>query len=128
MSFYYKLHAVNDNINKENPVKGFVAISVKAGTVNLNDIAEDIASRMTFSAPEVKAILECLVERTEGYLSLGHNVTLADLGTFSIAAQSRIVNDPDEIRGTSVKMKRIVHRPSRAMTERLRTVSFLKME
>lgn len=124
MSFYYKLQPVSDNINKKDPVKGLMAMAIRLGTIDLDELAKSIARRSTFSAPEVKGILDAMVAETENYLSLGYNVSMADLGTFSVSAKAKIVQSPGEIRGTSIEMKRIVHRPSRAMTKRLKSVPF----
>ena len=124
MSFYYKLRPIADNINQENPIEGLVAMAVSIGTIGLDDLARSIAERSTFTRPEIKGIMEAMVDEVERYLSLGENVTLGDLGTFSVSAKSRIVERPDEIRGTSIKLKRIVHRPSQAMTKRLKYVSW----
>ena len=128
MSFFYKLQSVNDNINQEDPKKGLIAMAVSAGTIDLDKLARSIAERSTFSRPEIKGILEAMVDETEYFLSLGQNVKLGDLGTFSVSASSRIVKNPSEIRGTSVKLKRIVHRPSRAMTKRLDSVEWIRVD
>jgi len=99
-------------------------MAVSIGTIGLDDLARSIVERSTFTRPEIKGIMEAMVDEVERYLSLGENVTLGDLGTFSVSAKSRIVERPDEIRGTSIKLKRIVHRPSQAMTKRLKYVSW----
>ena len=129
MGFFYKLKPVTDNINtKENAVKGFTAMAVSAGTIDLPKLAEYLSNRTTFSKQEAKGILELAVDGVEHYLGLGHNVSLGDLGTFSVSAESKVVQDKNEIRGTAVKMKRIVYRPSKAMTQRLKDVPFERVD
>ena len=129
MGFFYKLKPVTDNINKkENAVKGFTAMAVSIGTVDLPKLAEYLSDKTTFSKQEAKGVLELAVEGIEYYLGLGHNVSLGDLGTFSVSAESKVVQDKSEIRGTAVKMKRVVHRPSKGMTQRLKDVPFERVE
>jgi len=127
MSFFYKLQPVSDNINSTDKKTGLVARAVTCGNINLRDIAKDIAARSAFSPGDVLGMLEELVDTTEIYLSRGFSVTLGELGTFSVSATSRIVQDEKEIRGQSVKMKRLVHRPTPAMTKRLKTVDFVRI-
>jgi|GEM_PF-224568 len=129
MGFFYKLKPVTDNINsKEKAVKGFTAMAVSVGTIDLPKLAEYLSERTTFTKQEVKGVLELAVDGVEYYLSLGHNVSMGDLGTFSVSAESKVVQGKDEIRGTSVDMKRIVHRPSKAMTSRLKKVPFERVD
>ena len=129
MGFFYKLKPIADNINrKENEVKGFTAMAVSVGTIDLPKLAEFLSERTTFTKQEVKGVLELAVDGIEYYLGLGHNVSMGDLGTFSVSAESKIVQDKGEIRGTAVNMKRIVYRPSKAMTLRLKGIPFERVD
>ena len=119
MSFYYKLQPVTDNINTENKKKGLMAMAISLGNINLDSLAREISGKTTYSRSEVKGILDAMVDETERFLTLGYNVTLGELGTFSVSANGRIVDTPDDIRGNSISLKRIIHRPSRAMKKRL---------
>ena len=122
MSFFYRLQPVRDNINRKNPKTGLMPMAVSVGSADLDKLAKTISERTSYSRPVVKAILQEMVDETERLLSYGQNVTLGDLGTFSVSAEGPIVETPDDIRGTSIKLKRIVHRSSRTMTKRLKDI------
>lgn len=126
MSFYYDLHPIKDNIN-ETPKTGLRAKAVSRGTLGIEYIAERMAEKQTFSKGEIMGMIFALADEVEYVLSLGFNADLGDLGTFSISATSKTVEKKTEIRAESIELKRIVHRPSRKMTKRLKTVDFQRI-
>lgn len=123
MGFYYDLHPIKDNINAV-PKTGFVAKSVSMGTLGVEYIAEQMSRRQTFSKGEIMGLIYALSEEVEYILASGFNADLGDLGVFSVSATSRKVEQKEEIRAESIRLKRVVHRPSRKMTKRLQLVGF----
>ena len=127
MSLFYKMQPVSDNINPTNKVIGLIARAVTCGNIDLKTIAQDIADRSTFSRAEVLGVLEELVLTAEIHLSRGFSVTFGELGTLSVSATSRIVKNENEIRSNSIKVKRIVYRPSPSMTRRIKSLKFERL-
>lgn len=123
MSIIYKLYPIRDNIN-QTPKQGLIPKVVSKGTISVGDLAKNIASATTFNKAEVIAIISTLSDMVEKGLKDGYNVNLGELGTFSISAESRIVQHKDEIRAGSIKVKRIVHKPSREMARHLKNATF----
>jgi Bacterial nucleoid DNA-binding protein len=126
MSFYYDLYPIHDNIN-EKPKTGLIARAKSRGTIGIDMLSRTMSDRMTFTRAEIRAIIEALIDESEFYLSNGWNVSLGELGTFSIVAQSEIVQKPSDLRGESIQLKRIVFRPGRNLYHRLKSVCFEKI-
>jgi predicted histone-like DNA-binding protein len=121
------MYPIRDTIN-EQPKEGLVARAVSRGTKDIKALAIEIAEGTTFNAAEVEAVLNILVQRVERLIKAGYRVKLGDLGTFFVSAGSRVVQDKDEIRAGSIKVKRVTYKSSRALTENMRDARFEREE
>jgi predicted histone-like DNA-binding protein len=72
----------------------------------------------------MKAAIEALAQTIEDKLQDGYNVSIDELGTFSVSAESRTVQDVEEIRGQSIKVKNINFRPSVRLKTTMKTSKF----
>jgi Bacterial DNA-binding protein. len=72
----------------------------------------------------MKAAIEALAQTIEDKLQDGYNVSIDELGTFSVSAESRTVQDSEEIRGQSIKVKNINFRPSVRLKTTMKTSKF----
>ena len=84
----------------------------------MRELAEIVSEDTTLGRMEVEAALRMVLERIERELLVGNHVCLDEFGTFSLTAQCRYVESPDEIRAESVKVKRVVFNPSKTLTDR----------
>lgn len=111
MSIQYRLTPMRDNISAT-PKEGYYAQVVTKGTVDTRELCKEIADKCSLTVADMKAAIEALAQTIEDKLQDGYNVCIDELGTFSVSAESRTVQDADEIRGQSVKVKNINFRPS----------------
>lgn len=123
MSIQYRLTPMRDNIS-EDPKKGFYAQVVTRGTVDTRELCKEIAGKCSLSVADMKAAIEALAEAIEDKLQEGYNVSIDELGTFSVSAESRTVQAADEIRSQSVKVKNINFRPSVRLKKTLKNSKF----
>lgn len=126
MSFFYVLRPIRDNIN-ETPKEGFRAKAVSLGTMEIDCIIEKLTDRSTFSEGEVRGIIYCLVSEIEQALASGYNVNIDRLGTFSVAATSRLVSNKQEIRSGTIEFNGVNFRPCMTMKRKLARVGFERL-
>ena len=123
MSILYKLYPIKDTINKT-PKQGLIAKAISRGTKNIDHLAKEISDGSTFNKAEVKALVDILIQRIENNIREGYSVNLEGLGTFFVSSESRMVQQKDEIRSASIKVKRITYRPSRKISNSVKGASF----
>lgn len=126
MSIQYRLTPVRDNIS-DKPKEGFYAQVVTKGTVDTRELCKDISERCSLSVADMKAAIEALTQTIEERLQDGYNVSIDELGTFSVSAESRMVQEADEIRGQSVKVKNINFRPSVRLKATMKIAKFERL-
>ncbi|MCD8165574.1 MAG: HU family DNA-binding protein [Bacteroides sp.] len=127
MSIQYRLTPLKDNIS-DDPKKGFYAQVVTRGTVTTRELCREISRRCTLNTADMKAAIEALAEVIEEKLNEGYNVSIDELGTFSVSANSRTVQDENEIRSQSVKVKNINFRPSVRLKSTLSQATFERIK
>lgn len=123
MSIQYRLTPMRDNIS-EKPKEGFYAQVVTRGTIETRELCKEIADRCSLSVADMRAAIEALAQTIEDKLQDGYNVSIDEIGTFSVSAESRTVQSADEIRGQSVKVKNINFRPSVRLKKTMKSSVF----
>lgn len=123
MSIQYRLTPMRDNISKD-PKQGFYAQVVTKGTIDTKELCKIISDKCTLSVADMKAAIEALAQTIEDSLQDGYNVSIDELGTFSVSAESRTVQEQDDIRGQSVKVKNINFRPSVRLKSSMKIAKF----
>jgi len=123
MSIQYRLTPMRDNIS-ENPKQGFYAQVVTKGTIDTRELCKSISEKCSLNVADMKAAIEALAQTIEDKLQDGYNVSIDELGTFSVSAESRTVQDCEEIRGQSVRVKNINFRPSVRLKTTMKTSKF----
>jgi predicted histone-like DNA-binding protein len=125
MSIEYKLVKREDYLNPEGKKKsGYYPQVVRKATLNLQSLAERAANGTTFNAMEVEVALRMAMEQIEEELLNSNHVCLDGFGTFSLSAESRRVESPDDIRAESIAVKRVVFVPSKILMQRIKTAKF----
>ena len=127
MSIQYKMISRKDNLNPEGKKKaGFYPQVVRWRTIRMRELSDMVSTGTTLGRMEVEASLRMVLERIERELLAGNHVCLDEFGTFSLTAECRYVESPDEIRAESVKVKRVVFNPSKTLTARMKTGQFIR--
>lgn len=123
MSIQYRLTPMRDNISKT-PKQGFYAQVVTKGTIDTRELCKVISEKCSLNVADMKAAIEALAQAIEDKLQDGYNVSIDELGTFSVSAESRTVSDSEDIRGQSVRVKNINFRPSVRLKTTMKTSKF----
>lgn len=127
MAVRYKLVKINNNITESEETK-YSVTTVSYGNINLDTLAERMATYSTFNIGEIKGMLENLTRMIADSLKDGYTVSIEGLGTLSVTAQvNREVTAPSQIRAESIKLKSIGFKPSPKLKERLSDIEFTKL-
>lgn len=130
MAIKYKMIHRGDYLNPDEKKKtGYYPQIVRSKTMNLEELAMNIAKGKRLQAFEIKSTLELLMACIEDELLDGNSVCLDGFGTFSLSAQcNRSVSDPKEIRAESIEIKRVTFTPSQPLRKRLKNAKFVRAE
>ncbi len=127
MSVQYKMIQIADTINKP-PKKGLKPSVVSKGTFDLKMLAKEISSASSLSEGDVYSSMINMRDMMVFLLQNGFNVKIDDLGTFSVTAQSRIVESASEIRAASIHFKRVAFRPARSLKDTMQKTQFERIK
>ncbi|BEG98313.1 HU family DNA-binding protein [Bacteroides sedimenti] len=127
MSIQYRLTPMRDNISRT-PKQGFYAQVVTKGTIDTRELCKVISEKCSLNVADMKAAIEALAQAIEDKLQDGYNVSIDELGTFSVSAESRTVLDSEDIRGQSVRVKNINFRPSVRLKTTMKTSKFERVQ
>ena len=125
MNVYYTMEEMKDNIHSSGEKKtGLYPRIITTRTVFLEELIKSSTHRTTLSEPEMRMAFDLIIEQMMQELKIGNNVCLDDIGMFSLSATSRVVQDENEIRCDSIKVKGLVFRMSKAFLRKLGSVNF----
>lgn len=127
MSIQYKLIKVSDNISSE-PKTGFMPRTVSRGTYDLRKMAERMAGASSLTVGDIYSVLINLKDTAVTLLQQGYNVSIDDLGVFSVTAKSHMVQSKKEIRAESIQFKRVVFRTSKALNDEMKGTRFTRLK
>ena len=123
MSIKYRMTEVKDNISSC-PKKGYYAQVVTRGTIDTKTLCKHIADTCSLSRADMAAALIALSQNITDYLLAGYNVNIEGIGTFSISAESRIVESSNDIHAQSVKVKNINFRSAVSLKKAMQDSKF----
>ena len=87
MAVFYKLYQDNRTSSK---FKGqWYARAVHTGTVDIDDLAEEMQANCTVKRADIVAVLSELVETMKKHLQMSHRVKLDRLGSFKIGMSTK---------------------------------------
>ena len=128
MSIYYRMDDLQDNMNPEGEKKtGLFPRIISKRTVFLDELVEQATQETTLSPFEARLALDLVIKRLIKELKDGNNVSIDDLGMFSLTAKSRRVQEKSEIRKASIEVNRLAFRMSRAFLRKLGSVEFIRL-
>jgi predicted histone-like DNA-binding protein len=127
MSIQYKMMGKNDNMNpKELKKKGYYPVVVRKQTVDIKGLAEKAARRCNLNNFELEMAINVTLEIIQEELLNSNNVCLEGFGTFSLKAESRDVETPDELRAESIFVKKISFKHSSILLQKMKAATFVK--
>lgn len=128
MSIKYKMIHRGDYLNPDEQKKtGYYPQIVRSRTVNTDWIALSMARGKRLNAIDIKGTIEMLLACIEEELLNGNSVCFEGFGTFALSAQCiRHVENPNEVRAESIKVKRVTFTPSLPLRKKLRGAVFEK--
>ena len=109
MSIPYRLTPMKDNISKA-PKQGYYAQVVTKGTIDTPSLCKHIAAGCTLTVADLRAAIEAISSSVADCLMDGYNVYIDGLGTFSVSAESKIVEKEGDLRAPSVSVKNVNYR------------------
>lgn len=127
MSIQYKMIGKNDNLNPDElKKKGYYPAVVRKQTVGIKELAEKAARRCNLNNFEMEMAINVALEIIQDELLDSNNVCLEGFGTFSLKAESRDVETPDELRAESIFVKKISFKHSPILLQKMKSATFVK--
>ena len=105
----------------------YYAKIVRQEPINMREFADEIAERSTLTTPVVYTMLECLLDRMQYHMKAVRPIKLGDFGTFSPSLSSRPEDVPGDVNKDSISKLRILFRPGKVLSSRLKVLDFRKM-
>lgn len=127
MSIPYRVTPMKDNISKS-PKKGYYAQVVTKGTIDTLSLCQEISSGCTLTVADLRAAIEAISSSVATNLMNGYNVYIDGLGTFSVSAESKLVDSEEDLRAPSVKVKNINFRSAVRLKNTIKNSNFVKVE
>lgn len=127
MSIPYRLTPMKDNISKA-PKKGYYAQVVTKGTVDTTSLCHIISSGCTLTVADLRAAIEALSSSIANCLMDGYNVNIDGLGTFSVSAESKVVESEDDLRSPSVSVKNVNYRAAVSLKKAVKNSNFERIK
>lgn len=127
MSINYRVTPMKDNISKR-PREAYYAQVVTKGTVDTHTLCKEIASSCTLTVSDMTGAIAALVEKVEQSLLNGYNVYIDGLGTFSLSADSPLVEDESKLHAGDIKVKSINYRAAVPLKHAMKESSFAKVK
>ena len=110
MAVFYKLYQDNRRTSAYNGK--WYARAVHTGTVDIDDLAEEMQANCTVKRADIVAVLSELVETMKKHLQLSHRVKLDRLGTFKIGMSTKPADSAEEFTaGQNVKSVHVLFQP-----------------
>lgn len=110
MAVFYKLYQDN-RLNSK--FKGqWYARAVHTGTVDIDDLADEMQANCTVKRADIVAVLSELVETMKTHLQMSHRVKLDRLGTFKIGMSTKPAENIKEFTANdNVKSVHVLFQP-----------------
>lgn len=91
---------------------GYFAAKVAGGTIDLNQLCDNISEKCSMTGADVKGVMEALIKELELELTYGKNIRFGELGIFSASVTSDVVDNEADLKPHLVRVKTITFLPS----------------
>lgn len=131
MSVFYRLDALNDNMNDGTARKtGLYPRVIPHRTVFLDELITQAVRNTTLNPYEARAAFDHIIDRLLHELENGNNVNIDNFGLFSLTATTKkeeAVQDEKDVRSASIGVKSVTFRMSKSLPKRLGPVDFMRL-
>lgn len=101
---------------------------VNQNVIRMDTLIEEITNFSSFSSADVRGMLEMLRFIIDFHLKHGEMVDLESFGTFNISLKSIPATQAKEVTPSDVRFNRVVFRPSKELTNELRSMHLERAE
>lgn len=105
-------------------IEKYYAYAVSNELVNSKEIAKEIQESTTLTKADVVAAMQALSDIIAKKLSMGYNVKIDGIGTFSISAKSAGFDSAVKVKPSAVKFSKISYRADAKLRKVLSDVKF----
>jgi len=100
---------------------------VSQGKVDLESLAQVVASRTTISEADCYGVMVALTKAIGDALMKGTIVDLDFLGSFSLTLQGNPADSAEELGKTTIKKVNIAYKPSKTLKNRVQETTFTRL-
>jgi predicted histone-like DNA-binding protein len=100
--------------------------AVHSGTIELDDLADQISIKSTVSPADCYAVIVSLVNEISLSLEEGKIVRLGHLGSFQVSIKGTASNSSVEVKPQNVKSSSIIYRPGSRLKKMLGNLTFYR--
>ena len=127
MGVKYTFKKVTDNLNsEEDKVKAYYPRIISQGSISTQDMVEELSHNSVERSAELQKSITLIEDFIIRKLKEGYNVCLTDFGTFSLSAESKLVQITDEIQKETIHVKGMNFRTSPKINRKLKDTTFEK--
>ena len=123
----YKIHQKVNPRAPEEPRK-YYGIAKSTRTVEVRELAEQIALEVSLGSPDVMAVLESLLINIPKNLKHGHIVKLRDFGTFKLNLKSEGASTAEEFNDNMIKGTKVNFRPDPLFLQSFAALKYQKLK
>lgn len=127
MSIQYKMMGKNDNLNPaDKKKKGYYPTVVRKKTIGITELADIASEYCSMNNFELEMAAKVLLKAIRNELLNSNHVCLEGFGTFSLKADSRHVETPNELRAESVFVKKVAFKCSTILLAEMKSATFVR--
>lgn len=115
------------NIMVDPPVIKYYPCAVSQGKVDLEALAQVVASRTTMSEADCYGVLVALTKAIGDSLVNGKIIDLDFLGSFTLTLQGTPADTLDELGKSTIKKVNIAYKPSKTLKKKINESTFTRL-
>lgn len=123
MPIQYKVVTKKPGLSKE--VRYYPMLTGRE-SVDLREVCDHISETSAFNPAVVVGVVEALFSAVPHFLSMGKNVHLDGLGTFSVHASSKGKEAADKVTSKDIDELKLAFLPDKRVKQALKTFKFTK--
>lgn len=125
MAIKFKVQEIGNPQNLQAPKK-FYARPLNAGSVDLEELSDDISNASSINLPDVYAVLQSLVRELPKNIAAGKIVRLGNLGSFRLGYSSAGSDEMDQVTARNITARKLIFNPGKRIKQQLSTIQFEK--